>query len=168
MFRLPSFWRQALETRIPERVELEEAVIKAKRPIFGDGTQLRGIMNTENRLDTTFAAGIDKIHGSMSLVSQSGSLGATIAAFSVNQAVPVGFAKWAHVGNQSDIDVLDVIKYYKDDEKTKSIAMHMEGIDNAREFIEVAKDIAAEKAIVVLKVAEANWVLEQQPPTQAL
>ena len=59
-------------------------------------------------------------------------------------------------GNQSDIDVLDVIKYYKDDEKTKSIAMYMEGIDNAREFIEVAKDIAAEKAIVVLKVGRSE------------
>ena len=146
------------ETRIPERVELEEAVIKIAKEanIRVMGPNCVGIMNTENRLDTTFAAGIDKIPGSMSLVSQSGSLGATIAAFSVNQAVPVGFAKWAHVGNQSDIDVLDVIKYYKDDEKTKSIAMYMEGIDNAREFIEVAKDIAAEKAIVVLKVGRSE------------
>ena len=87
------------ETRIPERVELEEAVIKIAKEanIRVMGPNCVGIMNTENRLDTTFAAGIDKIPGSMSLVSQSGSLGATIAAFSVNQAVPVGFAKWAHV-----------------------------------------------------------------------
>ncbi len=92
----------------------------------------------------------------MSLISQSGSLGAAIAAFSVNQAVPVGFAKWAHVGNQCDISVLDILKYYKDDKQTKSIAMYMEGIDNAREFMEVAREITAEKPIVILKVGRSE------------
>ncbi len=146
------------ETRIPERVKLEKEVIRIAREggIRIIGPNCVGVMNTENRLDTTFAAGIKKVPGSMSLLSQSGSLGASIAAFSVNQAVPIGFAKWAHVGNQSDIDVLDIMKYYGQDEKTKSIAIYMEGIDNAREFMAVAKDISAEKPIVILKVGRSE------------
>lgn len=146
------------ETRIPERIKLEEEVIKIAKEanIRVIGPNCVGVMNTENRLDTTFAAGIKKVPGSMSLISQSGSLGAAIAAFSVNQAVPVGFAKWAHVGNQCDINVLDILKYYKDDEQTKSIAMYMEGIDNAREFMEVAREITAEKPIVILKVGRSE------------
>ena len=146
------------ETKIPERVKLEEEVMQIAREanIRIIGPNCVGVMNTENRLDTTFAAGIEKVPGSMSLISQSGSLGASIAAFSVNQAVPIGFAKWAHVGNQCDIDVLDVLKYYAKDDKTNSIAMYMEGIDNAREFMEVAKEIAAEKPIVILKVGRSE------------
>ncbi|HHV38224.1 MAG TPA: hypothetical protein GXX70_01870, partial [Tepidimicrobium sp.] len=146
------------ETKIPERVKLEEEVMQIAREanIRIIGPNCVGVMNTENRLDTTFAAGIEKVPGSMSLISQSGSLGASIAAFSVNQAVPIGFAKWAHVGNQCDIDVLDVLKYYAKDDKTNSIAMYMEGIDNAREFMEVAREIAAEKPIVILKVGRSE------------
>lgn len=146
------------ETRIPERIKLEEDVVRIAKEsnIRVIGPNCVGVMNTQNRLDTTFAAGIKKIPGSMSLISQSGSLGASIAAFSVNQAVPVGFAKWAHVGNQCDVNVLDILKYYKDDEQTKSIAMYMEGIDNAREFIEVAREIAEEKPIVILKVGRSE------------
>lgn len=146
------------ETLIPERVKLEEDIVKIAKEanIRVIGPNCVGVMNTDNRLDTTFAAGIKKIKGSMSLISQSGSLGASIAAFSVNQAVPIGFAKWAHVGNQCDVNVLDMLKYYKDDEQTKSIAMYMEGIDNAREFMEVAKEITPKKPIIILKVGRSE------------
>lgn len=146
------------ETRIPERIELEDEIIEIAKEanIRIIGPNCVGVMNTENRLDTSFAAGIEKVPGSMSYISQSGSLGASMAAFSVNQEVPIGFSKWAHVGNQSDIDVLDILKYYKEDEDTKSIAMYMEGIDNAREFIEVAREITEEKPIVILKVGRSE------------
>lgn len=146
------------ETLIPERVKLEEDIVRIAKEanIRVIGPNCVGVMNTDNRLDTTFAAGIKKVKGSMSLISQSGSLGASIAAFSVNQAVPVGFAKWAHVGNQCDVNVLDMLKYYKDDEETKSIAMYMEGIDNAREFMEVAKEITPKKPIIILKVGRSE------------
>ncbi len=146
------------ETRIPERIKLEEEVVRIAEEanIRVMGPNCVGIMNTENRIDTTFAAGIKKVPGSMSFISQSGSLGASIAAFSVNQAIPIGFAKWAHVGNQCDVNVLDVLKYYKDDEATRSIAMYVEGIDDAREFMEVAREITKEKPIIILKVGRSE------------
>lgn len=146
------------ETQIPERIKLEEDVVRIAKEanIRVIGPNCVGVMNTYNKLDTTFAAGIKKIQGSMSLISQSGSLGASIASFSVNQVVPIGFAKWAHVGNQCDISVLDILEYYKDDEQTKSIAMYMEGIDNAREFIELAREITRSKPMIVLKVGRSE------------
>ncbi|MGI6603957.1 MAG: hypothetical protein ACOX2S_02580 [bacterium] len=109
-------------------------------------------MNTKNHLDTTFAAGIRQVPGGMSVISQSGALGASIMMFATNQAVPMGFAKWAHVGNQSDVDVLEVMEYYRDDPDTKAIAMYMEGINNARQFLQVAQSICQEKPVIILKV----------------
>lgn len=146
------------ETKIPERIKLEKEIVRIAKEanIRVMGPNCVGVMNTENKLDTTFAAGIKKVRGSISFITQSGSLGASVAAFCVNQDVPIGFAKWAHVGNQCDISVLDVLKYYKDDAQTKSIAMYVEGIDNAREFMEVAREITKEKPIVILKVGRSE------------
>ncbi len=92
----------------------------------------------------------------MSIISQSGALGASIMMFATNQAVPIGFAKWAHVGNQADVDVLEVMEYYRDDPDTKAIAMYMEGINNARQFLEVAQSICQEKPVIILKVGRSE------------
>lgn len=146
------------ETKEPERVELERRVVTiAKRAgIRVIGPNCVGVMNTKNHLDTTFAAGIRQVPGGMSVISQSGALGASIMMFATNQAVPMGFAKWAHVGNQSDVDVLEVMEYYRDDPDTKAIAMYMEGINNARQFLQVAQSICQEKPVIILKVGRSE------------
>lgn len=146
------------ETKEPKRVELEKKVlaIAHKAGIRVIGPNCVGVMNTKNHLDTTFAAGIRQVEGGMSVISQSGALGASIMMFATNQAVPIGFAKWAHVGNQADVDVLEVMEYYRDDPDTKAIAMYMEGINNARQFLEVAQSICQEKPVIILKVGRSE------------
>jgi acetyl coenzyme A synthetase (ADP forming)-like protein len=146
------------ETKEPERVELEKRVlaIARKAGIRVIGPNCIGVMNTKNNLDTSFAAGIRQVRGGMSIISQSGALGAAIGMFATNQAVPIGFAKWAHVGNQADVDVLEVMEYYRDDPDTKAIAMYMEGINNARQFLEVAQSICQEKPVIILKVGRSE------------
>ena len=146
------------ETRDPERMELETKVmaLAEKAGIRVIGPNCVGVMNTSNHLDTTFAAGIRQIPGGMSVISQSGALGASIMMFATNLPVPIGFAKWAHVGNQADVDVLEIMKYYCDDPETRVIAMYMEGLDNAREFCSVARSVARDKPVVVLKVGRSE------------
>ena len=146
------------ETRIPERIALEEEVVsiakKAGIRVFGPNCV--GVMNSANNLDTTFAPPRRQVPGSMSIISQSGSLGASILMFAGDQPVPIGYAKWAHVGNMCDVDVLELLKYYRDDNQTAAIAVYMEGIDNAREFMEVARDVTKTKPIITLKVGRSD------------
>jgi acetyltransferase len=113
------------ETKEPDRVALEEQVMALARRarIRVVGPNCVGVMNTGNHLDTTFAAGIRQVPGGMSVLSQSGALGASIMMFAGNQPVPIGFSKWAHVGNQADVDVLEVMKCYRDDPDSRVIAM---------------------------------------------
>lgn len=146
------------ETKIPERVELEKQVMKIAREgkIRVMGPNCVGVMNTSMHLDTTFAAGIIQTPGGMSVISQSGSLGAALLMFATHQPASVGFAKWAHVGNQADVDVLEVMKYYRDDPDTKAIAIYMEGINNAKEFLEVAREVSEKKPIIALKVGRSE------------
>lgn len=146
------------ETRIPERVELEKEVVALAKQagIRIIGPNCVGVMNSAKHLDTTFAPTLKQVPGAMSVISQSGSLGASILMFDADQPVPMGYAKTAHVGNMCDVDVLEILKYFRDDPDTAAIAVYMEGIDNAREFMEVAREVTRTKPIIALKVGRSD------------
>jgi acyl-CoA synthetase (NDP forming) len=146
------------ETGIPENVELERKMLqiahRAKIRVFGPNCV--GVMNTENHLDTTFAADVDQRPGGMSFISQSGSVGASLLSFVCDQPVPMGFSKWGHVGNMSDVTTEEILRYYRDDPSTKVIAMYMEGMTDARAFFDTAKEVTASKPMIVLKVGRSD------------
>lgn len=120
------------------------------------GPNCVGVIDVNTGVDTTFASGIAKIPGGMSVISQSGAFGAGMMVFATRSPVPMGFSKWAHVGNQKDVTVQEILRYYRDDNATKVIAMYMEGLENAREFLEVAREVAETKAVLVLKVGRSS------------
>lgn len=145
------------ETRIPENIAMEKEMldIAARAGIRVFGPNCVGVMNTENNLDTTFAPNITQSPGGMSVISQSGSIGSALLMFAGDQPVPMGFAKWGHVGNMSDVNTEELLQYYRQDDSTKVIAMYMEGMTDARSFFETAKEITPDKPIIVLKVGRS-------------
>lgn len=146
------------ETGISENIAMEKEMLAiAKRAgVRVLGPNCVGVMNTENHLDTTFAANILQKPGGMSVISQSGSVGSSFLSFVCDQPVPMGFAKWGHVGNMIDVTIEEILTYYRDDEATSVIAMYMEGMKDARSFFEIAADITKTKPIVVLKVGRSD------------
>lgn len=146
------------ETCIPERIKLEEDMLKIAKSagirVFGPNCV--GVINTSNHLDTTFAPNIKQTPGMTSFISQSGATGASILMFAGDQPVPFGFNKWAHVGNMSDVDVLEILEYYGEDEQTRVIGMYMEGVKDGRRFLETAKKVALQKPIAILKVGRSQ------------
>ncbi|HEY8891003.1 MAG TPA: CoA-binding protein [Clostridium sp.] len=146
------------ETGIPEDIEFERKMLEIANRVgirvFGPNCV--GVMNTENHLDTTFAPNITQRNGGMSIISQSGSIGSAILMFTCDQPVPMGFNKWGHVGNMSDVTTEELLRYYRDDEKTKVIAMYMEGMTNARSFFDTAKGVTPHKPMIVLKVGRSE------------
>ena len=146
------------ETKISERMQLEKEIVEIARKanIRLMGPNCVGVMNTENHLDTTFAAGIKQVRGGMSVISQSGALGASLLMLASSQPVPMGFNKWTHVGNQCDISVLEILRYYENDPSTHVVTMYMEGINNGREFLKVAEKVTKEKPVVILKVGRSE------------
>ncbi len=146
------------ETGIPENIELEKEMLTiAKRAgirVFGPNCV--GVMNTENNLDTTFSPNITQRDGSMSVISQSGSIGSTLLMYTCDQPVPMGFSKWGHVGNMSDVTTDELLRYFSEDEKTKVIIMYMEGMKDARSFFNTAKEVTPVKPLVVLKVGRSE------------
>lgn len=87
--------------------------------------------------------------GSIAFAAQSGNLGTQMLGWGAYRNV--GFSRFVCVGNESDLDFVDYLKYFYSDELSKVILLYVEGFKNPRHFLEAAKEITREKPIVIYK-----------------
>ncbi len=104
-----------------------------------------GIINTDNKLNTTFEKGLMPNKANFSIVSQSGGVGASVLDFSIT----TGISKLVWLGNGWDIDFDELLEYLGNDKQTKAIGIYIEGIKDGESFLETVKKI--KKPIVALK-----------------
>jgi len=82
-------------------------------------------------------------------VSQSGNMGVTTT--NSCQRRGIGIDKFTSVGNEAQIGAVDILDYLRDDPHTTCVMMYIEGIDDGRRFLDVARKTAAVKPVVVLR-----------------
>lgn len=142
------------ETKTKEGKEREDYIVNLAKSnsIRVFGPNCTGVINTDIQMDTTIEPSVELKTGRVSVFSQSGAVAGSILLMMGNQPVPLGFSKWAHVGNMCDVDVLDVLEYYGQDDETRTICVYMEGFEEGRRLIELASELAPRKHILVLKV----------------
>jgi acyl-CoA synthetase (NDP forming) len=87
--------------------------------------------------------------GSMALITQSGTLGATILQLAANRGI--GMSKFVSTGNEGDLHFEDYLEFLGQDANTRLIAGYIEGLREGRRFFELAKEITPRKPIVVIK-----------------
>ncbi len=116
--------------------------------ILGPNT-IMGVINTANRLNTTFERDIMPPRGDISIISQSGGVGACLLDWACYYGI--GVAKFAFMGDKIDVDDVDLLRYLAKDPDTKVICLYMEGIEKGREFIETASEIVKTKPVLALK-----------------
>ncbi len=87
--------------------------------------------------------------GNLALLSQSGTLGASILQIAANRGI--GFSKFVSTGNEADLRLEDFVEYLAQDEDTRVIAAYVEGLREGRRFFELAKEITRKKPVIVLK-----------------
>jgi acyl-CoA synthetase (NDP forming) len=88
--------------------------------------------------------------GGIGLISQSGNLGLELG-IKAKQA-SIGFARFASVGNQADLDVADLVADYAAAAHIAAIAVYCEDFKDGRAFLEAA-DVAAEEGKPVILLA---------------
>jgi len=132
---------EALETRIVENAK--------KYGIRIIGPNCQGIINTDPEIkaycDFTFTF---PKPGYISIVAQSGGVGAIIMQNLFD--LDIGMRMYASNGNACDISIPEIIEYYGNDEKTRVILLYVETLPAPREFMEVAKKVAAKKPILAM------------------
>jgi len=142
-----------------EGAELEKRVLEVanRHGVRLIGPNCLGLMNPHAGLNATFASSMAR-PGRVAFLSQSGALCAAILDWSHDQNV--GFSAFVSTGAMTDVGWGDLIRHFGDDPHTESIVMYMESVGNdAAAFLEAAREVAARKPIVVIKVgrtAEAS------------
>ena len=110
------------------------------------GPNCLGILRPLTGLNASFAP-LTPRAGGMALISQSGALLNSIIDASFNKSY--GFSAIISYGNEAGLKLTDFLKWADNDSETKVISLYIEGLQNGREFFEIAKNI--KKPIVVLK-----------------
>ncbi len=109
---------------------------------LGDGRWLNG----------SYFWAVPEIAGGLSFVSQSGAFGGMF--FSHMRRSGLGLSRFLSVGNAADVSATDALEWLGEDPQTTAIGMFIEGIDDGRRFVEVARRVTARKPVVVLKAGK--------------
>ncbi|MBW2222189.1 MAG: CoA-binding protein, partial [Deltaproteobacteria bacterium] len=126
-----------------------EMLIKAKEMnIRILGPNCLGLIDTSSCLNATFAPGMPS-EGNIAFFSQSGALCIAILDWALGEGI--GFSKFISLGNKSDLGEIDFLKYLADDESTKVILGYLEGIENGRAFMRVAREVSKKKPVIITK-----------------
>ena len=85
-----------------------------------------------------------------SIASQSGTLSCHIWYDPEN--LDLGLSRSLSVGNEANVDIVDCLEYYKDDEYTEIIGLYLEEIKRGRKFLKLVKEITPIKPIIAIYV----------------
>jgi acyl-CoA synthetase (NDP forming) len=113
------------------------------------GPNTLGVLNNFNGFTTSFMP-IGKQRTAVGLICQSGILFVGALEFSGT------IGKGIDIGNACDIGFYDALRYLGEDPDIQIIAIHMEGLNQAREFVSLAARVVREKPIIILKTGSSE------------
>ena len=113
------------------------------------GPNCLGVIDTVSGFNTNFDIPTYP-KGGISILTQSGAFGVSFLSWAGDEGF-AGLNKFVSIGNMADINMAELLTYWKDDDSTRVIGIYMEGLSSPAEFFEVARDVATVKPIVVLK-----------------
>jgi acetyltransferase len=133
-----------------EREILDEARRGRMRVI---GPNCLGVINPSGRLNATFAQGM-ALDGSVAFLSQSGALCTSILDWSLQENV--GFSAFVSTGSMLDVGWGDLIDYFGDDPRTRSILLYIESVGDPASFLSAAREVSRAKPIIVIKAGRSE------------
>jgi len=129
-------------------LELENDLVKASKAseIRIIGPNCVGVSNSR-LFNGTFTMMPER--GNIAFVSQSGALGGMT--IYTTRSKRIGMSKFASVGNAADIGIVELLDYFRLDQKSTVIAAYIEGVTRGRELFISLQKAAKEKPVVILK-----------------
>lgn len=146
------------ETGVPELIELQKELVRVSRAagIRVFGPNCIGITVPKTGLTTSFSPGVKMVDGNIGLITQSGALGGGVLILMGDQPVPMGFSKWAHIGNMSDVTNLELMAQLGEDPEVGVILLYLEGVKDGRRFMDIAQEVSRKKPVLTLKVGRTD------------
>lgn len=126
--------------------ELTETARSSGMRLVGPNTM--GVFSASASL-TALMPPVRPRRGNVSLVSQSGNIGTQMLGW--GEKFAVGFSKYVSSGNEGDLRSEDYVSFFGKDPATKVVLTYIEGLDDGREFLQIAKEITPCKPIIAFK-----------------
>jgi len=143
-----------IEDRKGDQLQREILELANKSGIKIIGPNTFGIVNLHRPINASFTPEFSSVkRGAISLVSQSGGMSHLMAFLSMENGI--GFSKIVGLGNRCNVDFSDMIEFLMEDPETKVIAMYLEGIDQPRRLIELARRARRNKPIIAYKAGRS-------------
>lgn len=114
------------------------------------GPNCLGIINTAEDvcLNATFAP-LQPVAGKIGFATQSGALASGI--INILPTLNIGISQMVSLGNQCQINALDIMEQWENDPNVEQILMYLESIPDTKLFREVASRISKKKPILIIK-----------------
>jgi len=128
-----------------QQAELVARAREAGVRIIGPNTL--GFFSAPAHLDLIMSGFIRE--GDTALITQSGNLTQSITFPGAQRGL--GFRYVVGLGNQADVQIPDLIRYFREDPGTKAIAVHIEGLQAGRAFMEEVRATTPVKPVIVVK-----------------
>ena len=93
--------------------------------------------------------------GSLGVLSQSGNVALSLLAQSHSNG-HAGFTTFIGVGNEGDMRFHEYLQYFGDDPRTRAVMVYAEGFKDGKAFLDVAREIAPRKPIVLYKAGRTT------------
>ncbi len=117
------------------------------------GPNCLGIISPANSMNASFGVTMPP-NGDIAFISQSGAIADSVLDWAIENRY--GFSNILSYGNGADLNVCDFIDYFGNDKNTRAIAIYVEGINDGKRFIEIAKEVSKKKPIIVLKSGKSS------------
>jgi len=130
--------------------QLEQQVLEAAQTagvrIVGPNTS--GIFNLHKKVNLL---ALDNVcAGDIGIISQSGNMLLALA-LEAEKNGHIGFSTYVGPGNQTDVGFADYLRYLGEEENTRVATFYVEGFKDGRSFLDVARETAKNKPVVVYK-----------------
>ena len=93
--------------------------------------------------------------GSLGVLSQSGNVALSLLAQSQTNG-HAGFTTFIGVGNEGDMRFHEYLQFFGDDPRTRAVMVYAEGFKDGKAFLDVAREIAPRKPIVLYKAGRTT------------
>jgi len=112
------------------------------------GPNIIGVINTANKLNSSWMTLFPE-EGNIAFLSQSGAFCTGILDMALN--CNLGFYNFCSVGNKCDVDELDLISYWYNDQNVKVLASYLEEINNGYDLIRFVNTQEQTKPLILFK-----------------
>ena len=139
----------------PEGKLLEQKVqiIANKHNIRVLGPNCLGFINKHSNLNLSFAAD-SPVKGNIGFFSQSGAFCTAMLDMSIPKNL--GFSHFVSVGNKSDVNELDLVEQFLEDDKVKVISGYLEDIVDGSLLIQKYEQSKNQKPLITLKAGQTE------------